>query len=240
MARWSRWTFMSARDSYRRIWAGSRAILDLSSAILYTGKVSLLAPPAVKGESMQSRSLQASLRIALVLVAACFAIAAAHAQNPTHVISGTVEKVDAGAKTIAVKTADGTVETVKFTEKTTVHGLKEGAKGADLAGKEGGHVIVHATGEGAEKTAHSVEWFGDKTVRTTEGTVEDVGEGSKTVAVKTADGTKEAFEVSEHATVDTGKDVGRYSAVGAKKGEHVTVYYTEEAGKKVAHLFKHL
>jgi hypothetical protein len=31
-----------------------------------------------------------------------------------------------------------------------------------------------------------------------------------------------------------------YSARGAKKGERVTVYYTEEAGKKVAHVFKHL
>ena len=189
---------------------------------------------------MQSRLLHAPLRIALALLAACFALAVARAQNPTHVITGTIEKVDAGAKTIAVKTADGTVETAKFTEKTTVHGLKDGAKGADLVGKEGGHVIVHTTGEGAEKTAHSVVWFGDKTVHATEGTVEDVGEGTKTVAVKTADGSKEAFEVSEHATVDTGKAVGRYSAVGAKKGEHVTVYYTEEAGKKIAHLFKHL
>jgi hypothetical protein len=189
---------------------------------------------------MQSRLLQARFRVVLVLLAACFAIAVARADEVTHVIAGTVEKVDAGAKTVAVKTADGTVETVKFTEKTTVHGLKDGAKGADLVGKEGGHVIVHATGEGAEKTAHSVEWFGDKTVHTTEGTVEDVGKGTKVVAVKTADDTKEAFEVSEHATVDTGKTVGRYTAVGAKKGEHVTVYYTEEAGKKIAHLFKHL
>src|SRR5216683_18925 len=148
---------------------------------------------------MRSSPLQTPLRAVLVLLAASFAITAARAQDVTHVVSGTVEKVDAGAKTIAVKTADGTVETVKFTEKTTVHGLKDAAKGADLAGK-----------------------------------------GTKTVAVKTADGTKQAFEVSEHATVDTGKAVGRYSAVGAKKGEHVTVYYTEEAGKKIAHVFKHL
>ena len=189
---------------------------------------------------MRSSSFQIPLRVIIVILAACFAVAVARAQNPTHILTGTIEKVDAAAKTIAVKTADGTVETVKFTEKTTVHGLKDAAKGADLAGKEGGHVIVHATGEGAEKTAHSVVWVGDKTVHTTEGTVDDVGTGTKTVAVKTADGTKEAFEVAGHATVDTGKTVGRYSALGAKKGEHVTVYYTEEAGKKIAHVFKHL
>lgn len=177
---------------------------------------------------------------ALALLALCCMAASLRAQGSTNVVTGTIEKVDSGAKTIAVKTADGTVETVKFTDKTTVHGLKDAGKGADLAGKEGGHVIVHTVGEGSEKTAHSVEWFGDKTVHATEGTVEDVGEGSKTVAVKTADGSKETFEVADHAVVNTGKGVGRYSEQGAKKGEHVTVYYTEEAGKKIAHVFKHL
>src|SRR5260370_1279872 len=68
----------------------------------------------------------------------------------------------------------------------------------------------------------------------------EAGKATNTAAKKTADGTKEVFEVSGHATVDTGKTVGRYTAIGAKKGEHVTVYYTEEAGKKIAHLFKHL
>jgi hypothetical protein len=178
------------------------------------------------------------VQVLLILVAICFVAASLAAQ--TNVITGTLDKVDSAGKTIAVKTADGTVETVKFTDKTTVHGLKDAAKGTDLAGKEGGHVILHTVGEGTDKTAHSVEWFGDKTVHTTEGTVEDVGEGSKTVAVKTADGTKETFVVADHATVDTGKDVTRYSVKGAKKGEHVTVYYTEDAGKKVAHVFKHL
>ena len=159
----------------------------------------------------------------LVLVAVCFVAASYGSQGATNVITGTLDKVDSGAKTMAVKTADGTVETVKFTDKTTVHGLKDAGKGADLAGKEGGHLIVHAVGEGADKTAHSVDWVGDKTVHATEGTVEAVGKGSKTVGVKTADGTKESFVVADHAVVDTGKDVTRYSTQGAKKGEHVTV-----------------
>jgi hypothetical protein len=141
----------------------------------------------------------------LVLIAIGCVTISQGAQTSTKLITGTLEKVDSGVKTIAVKTADGTVETMNFTD----------------------------------KTAHSVEWMGDKTVHTTERTVED-GKDSKTVAVKTADGTKEGFVVADHAVVNTGKDVARYSAQGAKKGEHVTVYYTEEAGKKIAHVFKHL
>ena len=189
---------------------------------------------------MSSSLFKVSFQVLLALGAIC-SVADAQTEKPsTNVVTGTIEKVDSGAKTIAVKTADGTVETVKFTEKTTVHGLKDVANGGDLAGKEGGHVIVHTVGEGGEKTAHSVEWVGDKTVHTTEGTVEAVGKGSKTVAVKTAGGAKETFVVSDHAVVNSGKDVARYSAQGAKKGEHVTVYYTEEAGKKIAHVFKHL
>jgi hypothetical protein len=189
---------------------------------------------------MSSSLFKVSFQVVLTLAAICCAAAPERAQTSTNVITGTIEKVDSGAKTIAVKTADGTVETVKFTDKTTVHGLQDAAKGSDLAGKEESHVIVHTVGEGADKTAHSVEWVGDKTVHTTEGTVEDVGKGSKTVAVKTADGTKETFVVADNAVVNSGKDVALYSARGAKKGEHVTVYYTEEAGKKIVHVFKHL
>lgn len=189
---------------------------------------------------MSASFFKVGFQTVLALVALGSVAAAQAAQSSTNVITGTLDKVDSDAKTIAVKTADGTVETMKFTEKTTVQGLKDAGKAPDLAGKEGGHVIVHTVGEAGDKTAHSVEWVGDKTVHTTEGTVEDVGKDSKTVAVKTADGTKESFVVADHAVVNTGKDVTRYSAQGAKKGEHVTVYYTEEAGKKIAHVFKHL
>ena len=188
---------------------------------------------------MLSIRFRAGLLQVVLVLAMCFAVSLA-AQTSGNVFTGTLGKVDSGTKTIAVKTADGTVKTVKFTDTTTVDGLKDGAKGTDLAGKEGGHVIVHSVGKGADETAHSVEWVGDKSVHTFDGTVDDAVKGSKTVGVKTADGTKETFVVADHATVSTGKDVVRYSDRGAKKGEHVSVYYTEEAGKKVAHVFRHL
>jgi hypothetical protein len=188
--------------------------------------------------SLRVRRFKTGAQAAVGVLAICFLALLVSAQGSTNVVTGTIEKVDNGTKTVAVKTADGTVETVKYTDRTTVTGLKDAGKAADLSGKEGSHIIVHTTGEGADKTAHSIEWVGDKTVHTADGTVEDVDKGSKTVAVKMADGTKETFHVADRATVDSGKDVARYSVRGAEKGEHVTVYYTEEAGKKVAHVFK--
>ena len=55
--------------------------------------------------------------------------------------------------------------------------------------------------------------------------------GAKTVVVKTGDGTEKTFEYTE----DAGKDMGKAVGEGTEKGAKVTVYYTEEEGKKVAH-----
>ena len=58
--------------------------------------------------------------------------------------------------------------------------------------------------------------------------------GAKTIAVKTADGSVQSFRMADHATVDAGKDVGRATEKSAK----VTVYYTEKAGRRIAHFFE--
>ena len=60
----------------------------------------------------------------VMALAICFAAVSLAAQTSGNIFTGTVDKVDSGAKTISVKTADGTVKTVKFTDKTTVDGLK--------------------------------------------------------------------------------------------------------------------
>ncbi len=113
-----------------------------------------------------------------------FLIAAMTAAVPAlaleHATEGVITHVDSAAKKIAVKTADGTEEVFKFTGKTAMHaakGVKTGAVDTYLAGKEGTHVVVHYTEEGAEKTAVAVDDFGKDTVKVGKGTVTDVRQG---------------------------------------------------------------
>ena len=153
-----------------------------------------------------------------------------------HALEGTIDSVDSAAKTVGIKTADGTVTVVKVTDHTTVSGLKAGAKYTDLAAEKGSHVVVRYSEEGSVKTAHGISDFGKGTKKVAEGTVVAVDKAAKTVTIKTAQGSDEVFHVSEHTTVETGKGVAK----GTEKGAKVTVYYTEDAGKKVAHFFKHL
>ncbi|MGB9419476.1 MAG: hypothetical protein WBR14_01080 [Candidatus Acidiferrum sp.] len=61
-----------------------------------------------------------------------------------------------------------------------------------------------------------------------------VDQGTKTVVVKTTGGTEKTFDHTEGA----GKDMGKAIDAGTEKGAKVTVYYTEDAGKKVAHFFE--
>jgi hypothetical protein len=79
-------------------------------------------------------------------------------------VAGAVRTVDKTAKTVGLKTADGTEETFKYSEKTTVHGAHDVGKAAQkgaldtyFAGKVGTHVVVRYTVKGADKTANSVE-----------------------------------------------------------------------------------
>jgi hypothetical protein len=61
--------------------------------------------------------------------------------------------VDRGAKTIAVKTADGTEETFHMTDRVAKDGGKDIAAGADKSAK----VTVYYTEKAGTKTAHFVK-----------------------------------------------------------------------------------
>jgi len=162
--------------------------------------------------------------VAVLLAPLSFAVEAVSA------VHGTSSKIDSGAKTIVVKTADGTEHTVHFIAKTTVHGTEVGAKDTFHGLKEGAEVVAHYTAKGADNTAVEVDKVGKDGLKTMNGTVSEVDRGAKKLVVKSADGTEQAFKLADHAAAETGQ--------GAEKSAKVTVYYTEDAGKKIAHFFQ--
>jgi hypothetical protein len=162
-----------------------------------------------------------------------FAAAALSAQDVASAVVGTVKAVDKGTKTAVVKTAEGTEHTFHFVGRTVAHGAEATAKGSKDAFqemKEGDEVVVHYTVKGTEKTAVEVDHLGKDGLKMSVVAVKSVDHGAKTVTGKTAEGAEETYHLTDHAVRETGK--------GLKEGGKTTVYYTEEAGKKIAHYFK--
>ena len=182
-----------------------------------------------------------SKRIVIGLAAVLFAAAVAAGAGVGHAVVGSIEKVDTAAKTIAVKTVDGTVEVFHFTEKTAVTGARDAARVADLAGHRTYRFVVRYTDDGLQKTATGLEYVGDGVWKAAKGTVVDLDRAGHTVVMKTADGAEWTFHATEHAAVETGRGIeklGVYTGKSLEKGAEVTVHYTEEGGKKVAHFVR--
>jgi hypothetical protein len=161
------------------------------------------------------------------------ASAAFAADDVVGAVHATVKAVDKGTKTVVVKTADGADETFHFAGKTIAHGgeaVAHGSKDAFEGMKEGDEVIVHYTAKGADKTAVEVDHIGKDGLKASEVAVKSVDHAAKTVTVKTADGAEETYHLTDRAVKESGK--------GLEKAGKVTVYYTDDAGKKVVHFFK--
>ncbi len=173
--------------------------------------------------------------VIIMLLALCWPALAVEEQHG--ILVGVVLKLDAGAKTVVVKAADGTEHTLHFVKRSTVHGAEDTAKGAEDAFhglKEGSDVAVHYTAKGSVETGEEFDRIGKDGLKTTDATVTHIDRGAKTLAVKTANGTEETFRLTGSAAKDAGKDIVQ----GSEKSAKVTVYYTEEGGRKVVHFFK--
>lgn len=184
---------------------------------------------------MNTKSGSFTLMLALSLaVSMAFA-----AKEKVSAIKGTLTKIDRGAKTAVVKLADGTEHIVHFVGRTTVHGVEKSAAYAEDAFhglREGSSVVVHYTAKGAEETAEEVDRIGNDGLHVAEGTVSRIDRGGKAMTIRTASGAEETYKMADHAAEDAGKDVG----AAVEKSGKVTVYYTEESGRKVAHFFEKL
>lgn len=163
------------------------------------------------------------------------------AQNVAGALEGTVEKIDAGAKTVVVDTADGTKHTFHYASDVTVHGAQKAGEGISSASRgtvrglqDGGKVAVHYTDVGGRDTAHEFDRLGKDGLQRADGTVTGIDRAAKTISIRTADGARETFHLTDTAAKDTGRDLDKATGKTAK----VSVYYTEVAGVKTAHFFE--
>jgi len=173
-----------------------------------------------------------SLFAVVVMTGLCLPAFAIERQHG--ILVGEITKLDSASKTAVVKVADGTKHTFHFVERTTVHGTTEAAEDTFHGLKEGSKVAVHYSAKGSEATAEEVDHIGEGGLKSTQATVVHIDRGAKTLAVQTEDGTKETYHLTDRAAREAGKDIAEASEKSAK----VTVYYTEDAGHKVAHFFE--
>jgi hypothetical protein len=105
-------------------------------------------------------SISIEKRIGLICLSTFLAVAAWQAvavgQDAVHRVSGFLKHVDHDAKTMVVKTADGTEHAIKWTGDTAWEGTKESGEGL----KEGSKVSVKYTEKAGEKTAIGVKDIG--------------------------------------------------------------------------------
>lgn len=175
------------------------------------------------------------LSMIVLLMALC---SPARAIEQRHgILVGEIVKLDAAAKTLVVKLADGTEHTLHVVKRTTIHGTEATAAGATEAFhglKQGSHVAVHYTAKGTDETAEEIDNIGDEGLKAMEGTITHLDRGAKTLTVRTADGADETYRLTGSAARDAGTDI----AAGTEQSAKVTVYYTEDAGRRVAHFFR--
>lgn len=192
---------------------------------------------------MRSRSVTARKvfrRSVGLLAAVVFGVSTiVTAQSPppvrgTIALEGTIQKVYAAANTVIVKTIDGVEHVFHFTKDLLVHGGKGAGVEALQGLREGSTVVVHYAMEGSDESAREIDHVGGEGLKTAEGVVTLVDRGRKQITIRFENGKTEAFRLTDRAATDVGKDIGQ----GVTGETRVLVYYSDEAGHKVAHFFK--
>jgi hypothetical protein len=151
-------------------------------------------------------------------------------------LEGTTKKVYGAAQYVIVKTVDGVEHVIHYTKDLLVHGGKGSGVDALLGLEEGSTVVVHYTTANAQETAQEIDRVGDKGLKTTEGVVARIDRTRKQITIRYANGKSETLQLTERAAAEAGKDIDEASG-GATK---VVVYYSDDAGRKVAHYFRRI
>ena len=163
----------------------------------------------------------------------------ANGQASRHGIrTGTVQQVDEHAKTVTIKSEDGTEHTLQIEARTKLHGVHGNSRNTidKIRGlKPGTEVAAHYTAAGTSENAIEIDNIGPDGLKSIEATITHIDRGEKTLTVQTADGSNETFHMSDSTARYAAEQFDQGSATPLK----VTLYYSrQKEGHPVAHYFK--
>ena len=176
-------------------------------------------------------------RSLLISIVALGSAASLNAQQPPviHGLTGTIATEatirDEGkaANKIVVKTEDGVEHVFSGAKDLLVHG---GKNLSDL--KPGTTVVIHYTTDASGESAREVDRIGPNGLAETEGMVTKVDRGKKEIQIRYDNGKTETLALTARAAVDGGLDFRNVPAGTTR----IVVYYSEDAGRKIAHYFR--
>lgn len=164
---------------------------------------------------------------------------AATAQEVVHAVTGTVTDINSTAKTIQVKTDDGSEGLFKILTNGKVSidfetRLRAGATSADVFTKTKTHVLVFYFGDGAVRTAVALEDLGMGPFVKVLGTVVKLDRHEHLLTIKNASGLAMAFQIDDKTVAETAVGVVEGEKFDPQKGDQVRVVATTANGVKTA------
>jgi Cu/Ag efflux protein CusF len=177
-------------------------------------------------------------QICTVIVLLALALAA-NAQAPRHGIrTGTVQQVDEHAKSVTIKSDDGTEHTLQIEARTKFHGVHGNSRNTTdkIQGlKPGAQLAAHYTAAGTAENAVEIDNIGADGLKTIEATITHLDRGEKTLTVQNPDGSNQTFHMSDSTARYAAEQFDQGSANSLK----VILYYSgHKEGHPVAHYFK--
>lgn len=148
-------------------------------------------------------------------------------------LEGTMKQFYRAAHVVVVTTMDGMEHVYQFTKDLIVHGGKKAGVNALEEMQEGTTVVIHQRPGGSQAVAEEIDILGDEGLKITEGVVTHINRRKNEITITYANGTTETLQMTSRAAAE--------SAAGDESGaraSRVVIYYSDEAGRKVAHYFK--
>jgi hypothetical protein len=146
-------------------------------------------------------------------------------------LEGTIKQFYKAANVIIVTTMDGVEHVYHFTKDLIVHGGKKPGVDALEGLREGTMIVVHRHVSGPEAPLAEIDLVGDEGLKITEGVVVDINRRKQEIKIKYADGTIETLKMTARAAAEGDPRLGGSEGTFAR----IVVYYSDEAGHKVAH-----